>query len=83
VDVSFQIGDYLGFHRVRKPRRVESAAETGWFRLAGSSALFRLPTAGEFAKVGKPWHHARAPPIISAYCVRRIAGISRIADSVQ
>ena len=55
VDVSFQIGDYLGFHRARKPRRVEPAAEAGWFRLAGSGALFRLPTAGDLR-----WLRSRA-----------------------
>jgi hypothetical protein len=43
VDIAFRISDYLDSRAVRQPRGV-AAPESGWFRLEGEDACFRLPS---------------------------------------
>ena len=49
VDISFRIGQYLASQRSRPPSWVEEDGESGWFRLAGQTVKFRLPTGGDLA----------------------------------
>jgi hypothetical protein len=49
VDVSFRIGEYLASLIRRMPVWVEEDAESGWFRLTGQGARFRLPTGSDLA----------------------------------
>jgi hypothetical protein len=49
VDISFRIGEYLASQSRKRPRWVEDDCETGWFRLAGDAARFRLPAGRDLA----------------------------------
>jgi hypothetical protein len=56
IDVSFSIAAYLDHHRPHRPRGVTEAAESGWFRLAstsakGTSVRFRIPTIADLLAV--------------------------------
>jgi hypothetical protein len=67
VDVSFEISDYLAFHRARHPRGVEPDSEAGWFRLPDSDASFRLPTAGDLRSLRS---NADAATGLAGLCIR-------------
>ncbi len=49
TDISFRVSEYLLQHQPRKPRQVQSADAPGWFRLRGSTVMFRPPTAADVA----------------------------------
>ena len=55
VDISFRIGEYVASQRPLQPNWVEKDGEAGWFRLAGESSKFRLPTGSDLAALeGEP-----------------------------
>ena len=56
--ISYRISEYLGSEPPRTPRGVEQA-ETGWFRLAGSDARFRLPTEADLLAIECRAHRHR------------------------
>ena len=47
IDVSFGIGDYLDYHRPRRPHSAIGIAGEGWLTLAGTPARFRVPTVAD------------------------------------
>lgn len=51
VDVAFRIGDYLASQKCRCPQWIRHDEETGWFRLDGEGARFRLPTGGDLKTI--------------------------------
>lgn len=67
VDVAFDIREYLAGHRPRRPRGVEPATEAGWFRLRGTPATFRLPTADDQVAIADSPHPERG---LALRCIR-------------
>ncbi len=53
IDISFCISDYLDHLQPHIPRNVEAAEATGWYRLHGSEATFRLPSAADQAAIAR------------------------------
>jgi hypothetical protein len=51
IDVSFGIGDYLQYHRPRRPRGAIGVSGEGWLTLAGTPARFRVPTVADLLAV--------------------------------
>jgi hypothetical protein len=47
IDVSFGIGDYLHYHRPRRPRSAIGVAGEGWLTLAATPVRFRVPTVAD------------------------------------
>ena len=43
IDIAFRVVDYLDHSRPVRPRNVQQAGETGWYRIAGAGVEFRLP----------------------------------------
>lgn len=67
VDVTFSVGQYLAHQRPRKPRDVETASESGWFKLHGSQVTFRLPQGADLLAVCK---HDQPVSALIQRCVR-------------
>jgi hypothetical protein len=47
IDVSFGIGDYLQYHRPRRPRSAIGPAGEGWLTITGTTVRFRVPTVAD------------------------------------
>ena len=47
IDVSFGIGDYLQYHRPRRPRSAIGVSGDGWLTLTGTPVRFRIPTVAD------------------------------------
>jgi hypothetical protein len=66
IDVSFGIGNYLEYHRPRRPRGIAEAPDAGWFTLAGAAARFRIPTVADLLAASSD---SRPADTLSGRCV--------------
>jgi len=95
IDLRFSLGEFLAHHAPRRLRGVEPAEVEGWFRCAGSSAMFRPPTGGDIAAAADSTDPEREllrrcvrPADVPARALRRIlraveAMAPSLADELQ
>lgn len=70
VDVAFSIDSYIDHHRPQTPKRLQPAEQSGWFRLEGSEAEFRIPQAADQLAIAQD---PRPEQALLRRCVRPLA----------
>jgi hypothetical protein len=91
IDVSFGIGDYLHFHRPRRPRSAIGAAGEEWLTLAGTPVRFRVPTVADLVAAASCDQPAAelsvrcidAPELSRALARRLDSALSSLAPSLD